>query len=252
LLNFVQVLLNALESLTRTKAAEKEAEAGADSSSAGDEGLVNLGDELRREFGEETQPAGEESGELTPSRGLHMLKTMISELNDPGANGQITLLILRFASELMNRAVIFLVAKNQLAGLGQFGIEIDGVDAQKHVRQIRIPLNQPSIFREAIQKRMPLKKGLKKTRWHEYLVEVLGGREPSEVFVAPIIAGGKIAALIYGDNVPETREIGDTESLEIFLAQAGLAMEKALLERRLREMGQLAEPGAASSNPGRP
>jgi len=178
---------------------------------------------------------------LTPSRGLHMLKAMISELNDPGANGQITLLILRFAAELMNRAVIFLVAKNQLAGLGQFGIKIDGTDPQKHVRQIRIPLNEPSIFREAIQKRLPLKKPLKDTKWNKYLVERLGGGSPKEVFVAPIIAGGKIAAILYGDNSPEDKEIGDTESLEIFLAQAGLAMEKALLERRLREMGKLSE-----------
>jgi hypothetical protein len=33
--------------------------------------------------------------------------------------------------------------------------------------------------------------------------------------------------------------IGDTESLEIFLSQAGLAMEKALLERRLRSKEML-------------
>ena len=64
----------------------------------------------------------------------------------------------------------------------------------------------------------------------------LGGLEPSEVFVAPIISSGRIAAILYGDNVPELRDIGDTESLEIFLAQAGLAMEKALLERRLSEI----------------
>ena len=48
---------------------------------------------------------------------------------------------------------------------------------------------------------------------------------------------GRIPAVLYGDNIPEDKEIGDTESLEIFLAQAGLAMEKALLERRLRELG---------------
>jgi len=230
LLNFVQVLVSALES-------EKKREPGAAPAAGAESPLVDLGDELRREFGEEVKPLeSEEAGKITPSRGLQMLKTMISELNDPGSNGQITLLILRFAAELMNRAIIFLVAKNRLAGLGQFGLELDGVDPQKHVRQIRIPLNQPSIFREAIQKRMPLKKALKSTEWNDYLVETLGGVRPAEVFVAPIIAGGKIAALIYGDNAPEQKEIGDTESLEIFLAQAGLAMEKALLEMRLREI----------------
>ncbi|HUT55404.1 MAG TPA: response regulator [bacterium] len=231
LINFVQILENALLSEPKPPAPEPERE----------DGSVNLGEELRREFGEDVVPMHPGVEYLTPSRGLHMLKAMISELNDPGSNGQITLLILRFASELMNRAVIFLVAKNQLAGLGQFGIQIDGTDPQRHVRQIRIPLNEPSIFREAIQKRLPLKKPLKDTKWNKYLVERLGGNMPREVFVAPIIAGGKIAAILYGDNAPEETEIGDTESLEIFLAQAGLAMEKALLERRLKEMGKLPE-----------
>ncbi len=231
LINFVQILESALSSEPAAPAGEPVPR----------DGSINLGEELRREFGEEVTPSRPGMDYPTPSRGLHMLKAMISELNDPASNGQITLLILRFAAELMNRAVIFLVAKNQLAGLGQFGIQIDGKDPQKHVRQIRIPLNEPSIFREAIQKRLPLKKPLKETKWNRYLVERLGGRMPREVFVAPIIAGGKIAAILYGDNAPEDKEIGDTESLEIFLAQAGLAMEKALLERRLKEMGKLPE-----------
>jgi CheY-like chemotaxis protein len=227
LINFIQVLESALAS----EPVESVEEAPVASN-----GMINLGEELRREFGEEVQVPKTEIEQVVPSRGINMLKTMISELNDPASSGQITLLILRFAAELMNRSVIFLVARNQLAGLGQFGMVMEDRDPQKQVRKIRIPLNQPSIFREAIQKRMPLKKKLKNTKWHEYLVEQLGGSEPSEVFVAPIIAGGKIAAILYGDNAPDDEKIGDTESLEIFLAQAGLAMEKALLERRLREM----------------
>lgn len=225
LINFVAVLENALSSEPKTAAPP---------TMKGD--LVNLGEELRREFGEEMTPGKPETEAVKPSRGLGMLKAMIGELNDPASSGQITLLILRFAAELMNRAAIFLVAKTQIAGLGQFGLNLDGLNPQRHVRQIRIPLNAPSIFREAIQKRMPLKKPLKSTPWNDYLVRNLGGLPPREVFVAPIIAGGKIAAILYGDNAPEEREIGDTDSLEIFLAQAGLAMEKALLERRLREM----------------
>jgi CheY-like chemotaxis protein len=236
LINFIAVLEAALSSDASRPAPPAGAGAG------GEE--VNLGEELRREFGEDMTPtAGGESETISPSPGLHMLKTMISELNDPASSGQITLLVLRFAAEMMSRSVIFLVARNQLAGLGQFGITIDGQDAQRHVRRIRIPLNEPSIFREAIQKRLPLKKALKNNKWHQYLVENLGGKTPKEVFVAPIIAGGKIAAILYGDNVPDDRPIGDTESLEIFLAQAGLAMEKALLERRLREMGTSSDAG---------
>jgi len=230
LTNFVAVLQNALESLMApAPAAPLRAPAP--------EGMVNLAEELRREMGDEDfQPAAGAPAEVVPSRGLGMLKAMISELNDPSSSGQITLLILRFAAEMMNRAVIFLVARNQIAGLGQFGIEFNGRDPERQVRRVRIPLSEPSIFQETVQKRMVLKKKLRHNKWNDYLVDKLGGIEPAEVFVAPIIAGGRIAAILYGDNVPETRLIGDTESLEIFLAQAGLSMEKALLERRLQEL----------------
>jgi CheY-like chemotaxis protein len=222
LMNFVAVLQNALESLAAPAAPE---------------GMVNLREELRREMGDEDfQPSTGAPAEFVPSRGLGMLKAMISELNDPSSSGQITLLILRFAAEMMNRAAIFLVARNQIAGLGQFGIELNGRDPERQVRRMRLPLSEPSIFQETVQKRMALKKKLRRNKWNDYLVEKLGGNEPSEVFVAPIIAGGRIAAILYGDNVPDPRPIGDTESLEIFLAQAGLAMEKALLERRLQEL----------------
>jgi hypothetical protein len=50
-----------------------------------------------------------------------------------------------------------------------------------------------------------------------------------------LISEGRIVAILYGDNLPEQKPIGDTEALEVFLSEAGLAMEKALQERRLTE-----------------
>ncbi len=229
--NFIQVLENAVQTLEKTlpqPAPEEKAEK--------EEELFDLAEELRKELGEEDFIIPEPPEEK--SRGLDILRNMIQELNDPSSNGQITLLVLRFAAELMNRAVIFVVGKDYVAGLGQFGIQLDGKDPEKQVRKMRIPLNEPSIFQEVIEKRIPLKKKLKPTKWNKYLIENLGGVEPKEVFVAPIISSGKVAAILYGDNVPEDKEIGDTESLEIFLIQAGLVMEKALLERKLKEMGK--------------
>ena len=231
--NFLQVLENAIKTCqAQIPPPEKKEEK--------EEGMFDLAEELRKELGEEELIVPEPPQER--SRGLDILRNMIQELNDPSSNGQMTLLVLRFAAELMNRAVIFVVGKNYVAGLGQFGIELDGTDPEKQVRKMRIPLNEPSIFQEVIEKRIPLKKKLKPTKWNQYLIENLGGIEPREVFVAPIISSGKVAAILYGDNVPEDKEIGDTESLEIFLVQVGLAMEKALLERMLREMGKEPTP----------
>ncbi|NIQ09660.1 MAG: diguanylate cyclase, partial [candidate division Zixibacteria bacterium] len=55
-----------------------------------------------------------------------------------------------------------------------------------------------------------------------------------DIFIGPIMSEGNVVAIIYGDNLPEQKPVGDTESFEIFLSQAGMAMERALLERRLK------------------
>jgi len=58
------------------------------------------------------------------SPGLHLLKGMLEELHNPALGGGIILLALRFASEVMNRAVIFSVKEHNVVGIGQFGVTL--------------------------------------------------------------------------------------------------------------------------------
>jgi len=44
-----------------------------------------------------------------------------------------------------------------------------------------------------------------------------------------------VIGFLYGDNLPEKRVIGDTETLSIFLSQAGIAMQQCILESQLHE-----------------
>jgi CheY-like chemotaxis protein len=194
---------------------------------------INFGADLLREMGEVGPETRAVKGPESP--GLYLLRGMLQELNNPSLGGGIILLVLRFASELMNRAVIFLVKEHEIVGLGQFGIESKGGEvADMRVRRMKILRGEDSIFEPVLREQASRRVRLGNSQWDRYLVEQLGGGEPQEVFLGPIISEGKVVALIYGDNLPEKTPIGDTESLEIFISQAGLAMEKALLERRLR------------------
>ena len=195
------------------------------------DGLYNIGAELLKEMGEVTVGASPQSPQQSP--GLHLLRGMLQELNNPSLGGGIILLILRFASELMNRAVILLVKDQEVVGLGQFGIELEGESADVRVRNTRLPKAEKHVFTEALETFSPYHRNPEDTDWNSYLFNQLGGDRPSEVFIGPLISEGRVVAVLYGDNLPEKKPIGDTESLEIFLSQAGLAMEKALLERRM-------------------
>ncbi len=201
-----------------------------DKPSAAGDGLYNIGAELLEEMGEVAPGVSPES-QQTP--GLHLLRGMLQELNNPSLGGGIILLILRFASELMNRAVILLVKDEEIVGLGQFGIELAEESADVRVRNTRLPKAEQHVFTDALQTFAPYHRKPADTEWNSYLFNQLGGESPAEVFIGPLISEGRVVAVLYGDNLPEQKAIGDTESLEIFLSQAGLAMEKALLERRM-------------------
>ena len=220
-----------LESLADSIISPAGFSADAPAKAPASEKLYNLGAELLSEIGETPVSASPQPPQQTP--GLHLLRGMLQELNNPSLGGGIILLILRFASELMNRAVILLVKDEEIVGLGQFGIDLDGKSADVRVRNTRLPKDAEHVFSEALESFAPCCCKPQQTEWNDYLFNQLGGKRPEEVYVGPLVSEGRVVALLYGDNLPEAKAIGDTESLEIFLSQAGMAMEKALLERRM-------------------
>ena len=106
--------------------------------------------------------------------------------------------------------------------------------ADRKVRNLVIPKGETSIFSGIFAVPRSVKMPPGESFRDRQLYAELGG-PPEELFLGPIVSGGEVVAILYGDNFPESRPIGETDSLEIFLSQAGMAMEKALLESRLKE-----------------
>lgn len=171
------------------------------------------------------------------SKQLTTLKSMFDELRFPTATAEVTLLILRYASEVVNRAILFMVKKDEVRGLGQFGIELaSGKSPDQAVRNIRVPLSEPSIFRNVVESRRTYLGPLEASEQNSYFMNEAGGLKPDAALAIPLIVDGKIALIVYGDNLPDQKPIRGVETLEIFMNQAGMALEKALLERKLAEL----------------
>ena len=174
---------------------------------------------------------------------LQLLTTMIAELSRQSSNSELTLMILRFASEIMSRAMVFLVRRDEIVGLGQFGFKMSEGDDQEQIRAVRIPLDEPSVLKNVVESKTTFKGPLEENKWHRYLVEQMGNEWPDETFVAPVVCEGQCIALLYADNIPSKIGIGETEGLEAFIKVAEIAFSKALLERKLRDnkpSGQIA------------
>ena len=173
----------------------------------------------------------------SPSKQITTLKSMFDELRFPTATAEVTLLTLRYASEVVNRAILFMVKKDEVRGLGQFGIELaSGASPDKVVRNIRIPLNTPSLFRNVIESRRTYLGPMESNDQNNYFVNEVGGSRPDVVLALPLVVDNKVALIVYGDNLPDLKSIRGVETLEIFMNQAGMALEKALLERKLAEL----------------
>lgn len=215
---FVQHLMSELSAFDQRQTAARASE------------HINIGDELRKEMGEtpSTQPH-------PPTAGLTLLRGMLEELHEPALGGGVILLALRFASEFMNRAVVFMVDDANIFALGQFGVTANNVMTAGFVRELLIPRHEPTIFTPLFSDLKPIRLKPDSEGWNQFLFEKLGG-VPAEVFLAPILSEDTVVAILYGDNFPETTPIADTDALEIFLSQAGVAMEKALLKQRLRDV----------------
>lgn len=194
----------------------------------------NLGDELRNEMGDDDDAPA--ANVMLPERGrLSLLRGMLDELDNPDLQGGVLLLVLRFASEYLNRAIVFTVSDNIVSGFGQFGISGGKISGDERVRSIHFPLESGSMFRDSFRTGRPVifKPGLNAVDTH--IFELLGGGVPAEVFIGPIVSQSQVIGFLYGDNLPDKQPVADIESLAIFLSHAGSAMEKSQLTRRLNE-----------------
>jgi hypothetical protein len=170
---------------------------------------------------------------------INELRSMMVEiqLRSPSFSGGITLMILRFASSIVNRGVLCSVTAKGISGIGQFGIEHqEGISPDRIVLDMLIPCHEPSVFFEVIENMHTYRGPLKPCKWNEYLTSRLGGNTPSEVVAIPIIIDGMIEAIFYGDNLPDNDALCSIQNLEILLIEAGLAAERSRLKDKVQEL----------------
>lgn len=190
-------------------------------------------DEAERTDPSLRSPSGPSRG-ISDRRDLVLLPRMTSELAKYSSSSEITLLVLRFASELLSRAVIFLVKKNEIVGLGQFGLRLD-TDPQEYIKTISIPLSGSSLLKTVVETRSGYKGALDKTSFNKDLLDRLGGGWPKEALIVPLLCDDRVVALLYADNLPDQRSVGETEGFEAFIRISGVSLGKALLERKLSQ-----------------
>jgi hypothetical protein len=152
----------------------------------------------------------------------------------PSLRGEVALGLLRRASGVVGRGLLLLLRGDEAQGAGQVGLE-ELPDADDLARSVRLPLAEPSVVSEAVERRETWKGAVPPTPANEKLLTLLGGRRPRQALVVPMVLRDGVGLVFYGDDATSEKPLGPVEDLEWALLEAGLAMERDHLETRLRD-----------------
>ena len=165
-----------------------------------------------------------------------LLRELAEELARPKDSTEVSLLILRLASECFDRCLFFVAKADCLVGCGGFGFSLQAENQQTSAERIVIPLREASIFRMVFETKRVYRGTLLEGAWGRDLIARHSPRLPNEVIVLPIVCQDDVIAILYGDNGVGQGDIPSAELLEIFLLQAGMALENSRLRDKLLQL----------------
>jgi len=184
-----------------------------------------------------TVAAASESGGAAPRSSnatLARLRDTTRQLGDASSGGEILPLVIRFASEIFSRVAMFMVRDDVATGLGQVGLDRCGGPDDDAFRKVRLQVSATGWMRRVVETRSSVC-GAPTDEGDRDLAGEIGDRVPEYAYCAPIESAGDVVALLYADNLPGGGPAGDTSALEVVLHHAGLALDRAALERALQE-----------------
>jgi hypothetical protein len=152
-------------------------------------------------------------------------------------SGEVVLLLLRLASQILTRAVVFAVDGGQLHGVGEFGVTVPGRSAAQVVGETVLPLHEPSFLREPCEEKRPHIGPLEPTPLNLKLVKRLGGILPREAIAIPLVVRDEVRLVLYGDNGSEGHPIGPLDVLEGAVTRASRILERTMASRERKESG---------------
>ena len=176
------------------------------------------------------------NGDATVSEKLRTLRAVSERIRDPANHGEVLKLVLKFASESFSRVAMFMVRDEMALGVAQIGLPNGGGPDDAQFREIALPAADVGWFKSVLDTRTSICSPVT-GEGDRALASQIGDREPAQAYVAPILSGGRVVALLYADNLPGEESVGDTSVIEIALHEAGLALERVLLERALAQIG---------------
>ena len=172
------------------------------------------------------------------SREFVRLQRHLEELGRTADPTQVSTLVMKVAREFFERGILFLVKNEEVRGLAGFGLAPKEQSLGLVVREVVIPLSEPSLFLDVVGARKPWSGPLPDGPWSQHLIGRIGRFQAGAAALLPLLAHRETIAVLFGDHPETGRDFPCLEALEGFINQAGVALENAFLQRKLRALQQ--------------
>lgn len=178
------------------------------------------------------------SGRMTPASaqsGVARLRRVFGDLRSGLISATVALNLMHIISESVERAVLFLVKRDQLLALGAFGADTSGRPLAELTRGIKLSTQAESVFARSVALGEVQSVSFDDAGLPEPFRSLVGPSRTGQVVVFPVLGAQRVISVIYTDNGERDQPIEDIDILELATAQVGMAFENELLRRQISQ-----------------
>jgi hypothetical protein len=194
------------------------------------ENLIESRDDLIRGVSPAGRPPKPEA-----QSGVARLRRVFGDLRSGLISATVALNLMHIISESVERAVLFLVKREQLMALGAFGADSRGRPLAELTRGIKLSTQAESVFARSLAAGEVQSVAFEDAGLTEPFRSLVGRSRTGQVVVFPVLGAQRVISVIYTDNGDRDQPIEDIDILELATAQVGMAFENELLRRQISQ-----------------
>ncbi len=170
-----------------------------------------------------------------PRSGVARLRRVFGDLRSGLISATVALNLMHIISESVERAVLFLVKRDQMVALGAFGTDRNGKSLAELTRGLKLALEGDSVLARSLDSGEVQSVSFEEAQLPEPFRSLVGRPRNGQVVVFPVLGAQRVISIIYADNGDREDPVEDIDILELATAQVGMAFENELLRRQISQ-----------------
>lgn len=171
----------------------------------------------------------------TRGGGVERLRRVFGDLRSGLISATVALNLMHIISESVERAVLFLVKREEMVALGAFGLGSGGRSLAELTRGIHLSVGEENALTRALDDGEARSWKFREAGLPEEFTRLVGEPRTGQTVVFPVLGAQRVISVIYTDNGDRDEPIEDIDILELATAQVGMAFENELLRRQISQ-----------------